>query len=749
MSVQFSSFLLPIWKLPNFKTLRIFSICISFLLPIMSASGGDTANKAATAPKALSSSGWGRVDEGFKNPPNEYRLLQYSGHHPALLPVDKMREYGIGGVMLFMQSDGYLRSDTAWENVRNNIRQIKAAGMQLWMADDNGYPSAQAGGLVVESDPAFEVRCLTPVKKEGEGTQEIRLDLPKKAEAFVAAMLYPVKEGQPVLAEGKAVPFEKDHVLATGLGGPWVLYGFAREVNNEGTQAMQTASGFQTSGRYPNLLNAAAMSKFVDLAHAEYERRLGPLAGQIDVFYSNEPNLMSLWFEFPAGSQRPGGVVFVPWDDDLPRLFKEAHGYELLPRLPALFGGNSDEEKLVRLHFYQTVAATLAENFSGRIAHWADQHGIRSSGHPLMEENMIHHVINEGDFFEFVGRMQIPACDFGMPERGAASNYWMPKLLSSIARLHGHETVHGLLDPMIFRKTPDLTPPTEDMRRNINTAFLAGLNQISTYTIWREYKADDYRKFNEYLGRLSLVLRGAEAASPVAMYYPIETFQAGFTPSPSTWDPKLWPASWKNLTGLINVYDTIAKSLVDHGYNFSWLNGKAIESATIRSGRLVVGPHEYTELIMPEVEVLPLAVAKKLEAWQKEGGKVLWVNLRPRLGNASGEHEAVRQAFASAATMPPAEVISHLGPAAPDGFRLRVDKAGQDIFIGRFMRDGRRINYVVNNREAKQSFSFSLEGAGADGVQIYNPADGSITERQLPATLDIDPSSSLFVVEKP
>jgi hypothetical protein len=747
MTVQIPPFSLPAWKLANSQTLRTFSICLSFFLLIMSASRGDAADTAATAPGASSSSGWERIDGGFKSPPNEYRLLQYSRHDGALLPLDKMREYGIGGVMLFMQSDGYLRSDAAWENVKNNIRQIKAAGMPLWMADDNGYPSAMAGGLVVEADPAFEVRCLTPVTKEGEGAQEIRLDLPPKAEAFVAAMLYPLKDGQPVLAGGKAVPFEKDHVVATGLEGPWVLYGFAREVNNEGTQAMQTASGFQTSGRYPNLLNSAAMEKFVDLTHAEYERRLGPLAGQIDVFYSNEPNLMSLWFEIPAGSQRPGGVVFVPWDADLPRRFKAAHGYDLLPVLPALFGGDSDEAKVVRCNFYQTVATTLAQNFSGRIGSWADQHGVRSSGHPLMEESMLHHVIGAGDFFDFVGEMQIPACDFGMPERGAAGNYWMPKFLSSVARLHGHKTVAGLLDPMIFRQTPDLTPPTGEMRRHINTAFLAGVNQISTYTFWQEYKADDYRQFNEYLGRLSLVLRGAEAASPVAMYYPIETIQAGFTPSPSTWDMQLWPESWKHLAGLINVQDALSKSLVDHGYNFSWLNGKAIESATIRDNRLVVGPHEYTELIMPAVEVLPLAVAEKLEAWQKAGGKVLWVNSRPSLGDAPGEHEAVRKAFASDPVITPADMLGQLGPAAPEGFRLRMDKAGDDIFIGRFMRDGRRLNYVVNNSPAKVSLPFSLEGAGSNTVQVYNPRDGSITEPALPATLDLEPSSSLFVVE--
>ena len=69
-----------------------------------------------------------------------------------------MAEAGIGGIELFMQSSGYLTSDEAWENVRKNIEAAKKAGLRVWMADDNGYPSGAASGLVVEADPAFEAR---------------------------------------------------------------------------------------------------------------------------------------------------------------------------------------------------------------------------------------------------------------------------------------------------------------------------------------------------------------------------------------------------------------------------------------------------------------------------------------------------------------------------------------------------------------------------------------------------------------
>lgn len=51
---------------------------------------------------------WAAIDAGFSNPPASYRMLQFSGHDGATLPVEQMAAAGIGGVKLFMQSDGYL-----------------------------------------------------------------------------------------------------------------------------------------------------------------------------------------------------------------------------------------------------------------------------------------------------------------------------------------------------------------------------------------------------------------------------------------------------------------------------------------------------------------------------------------------------------------------------------------------------------------------------------------------------------------
>jgi len=701
------------------------------------------------------SADWKKIDAEFADPPSEFRLVQYSKHDGALLPFDKMAAAGIGGVKLFMQSDGYLRSEEAWDNIGKNMTAAREAGLQVWIADDNGYPSGSAAGLVVEADPSFETRCLVESAKDGEGPGAVQLELPRGAEKFVHAFLYPLVEGYPDFDRAQPVAVQSDSVETDGIEGPWRLCAFALQISREGTQAESTKDGFRTTGRYPNLLNAVAMEKFLTLTHGEYARRFGPLAGKVSTFYSNEPNLMSLWFKFDGAPQREGGTVFVPWDMELPARFRQDHGYDLLPRLPALYGGDAADCKLTRRHFYQTVATILAENFSGRIANWAHDNGVRAGGHPLLEESMLHHVASYGDFFRFVGPFQVPACDLPMPDGnsyvldarhfGAPHNYWMPKFLSSIAQARGRDTVAGLLDPMIARPVPDLSPSAGNIRRIVNLAALCGVNQFTTYFDWDKYDPKVYRAVNEYVGRLSLVLRGARSAARVGVYYPIETFQAGFVPSPSTWHTEFWPAEWCTLVERIKDQDEVARSLILSGIDFNWLHGDWIREGSVEDGSLLAGGGRYDIMAMPEVGLLPLAVAKKLKEFEKAGGKLIWVKSLPELGDAPGEHEEVRSLFAASKTVRPGRVAREIGPVLPPGFGLRTDGAP---LIARFVREGRRIDYLVNYRAQPMSVPLSYADGGKRDFQVYDPLDGSIAARQTPVNVTIGPYSSLLVVEK-
>jgi hypothetical protein len=718
-------------------------VAIAFL---SACSRPPSAEKAELADDAAA---WGKIDSEFAHPPAEFRLIQFSQHDGALLPVDKMAEAGIGGIELFMQSFGYLTSDDAWDNVRKNIEAAKKAGLQIWMADDNGYPSGAASGLVVEAEPAFEARCLMEVTKDGEGTGAVRLDLPADAEKFVYAFLYPLVDGQPVLERAEAVPVQADRVETQGRERPWRLCAFAVAVMYEGNSAKGTVSGFHTTGRSPNLLQAAAVEKFVELTHKEYARRFEPLKENIDVFVTNEPLLQSQWYEHQPLRARPSGEAFVPWEDDLPRRFREDHGYDLLPRLPALYGGNTPVDKLTRRHFYETVGSILAENFTGRIGTWAEANGVRTAGHPVLEEVMIHHVIGYGDFFRFVGEMQIPSLDTPMPDPGAPWIFWHAKFLSSIAQAKDRDAVACLLDPIIDRPVMNLTPTPEQFRRIVNMAVLCGVNQFQTYLRWADYEPSVYRGMSEYAGRLCAVLRGARSAATVAMYYPIETFQAEFLPAAEfvmTHDSAWYPPQWRRMQEMREGYDAIAKSLVTTGIDFNWLHGDWIRDAKVEDGWLVAANGRYRTLIMPQVEVLPLDVAEKIAEFQKAGGKVLWASSLPQMGDAADEHEKVRGLFAGQQILRPGDVAAAVGRVVPPGFELRADQAPM---IARFVRDGRRINYLVNYRPQPMTVPLESAGDARLSVHVYNPLDGSITPQQTPATVTIPPQSSLIVTEDP
>ncbi len=677
------------------------------------------------------------LDRYFRDPPNQYRMVQYVGHGFQEIPAEAMRDYGIGGAMLFLGSHQYLRSEEGWASMIANIALAKEAGLQVWVGDDNGYPSGTAGGLVVEADAAHEVRGLRQLTETGEGPKAIRMDLPDGAETFVHAALYPMRDGEVDLASGRPARVEDDHVAADGLDGPWLLAAFALEVIDEATQAMSTKVQFQTSGRYANLLSADAMAKFVDLTHAEYIRRLGSLKRKIDLFYTNEPNLMTLYFK---GGERPGGQVFAPWDAALPERFRKTHGYDLMPRLSALFGGDSDEAKLTRRHFYQTVGDTMVDNFSGRIAQWTEENDVLSGGHLLLEEDMAMHVICQGDFLRVLSQQHVPGCDIPMPDEGSHWNYWMPKYVSSAAQLRGHVMVNALLDPIIGRREPLLHPTPEEFRRYINMAYLTGVNQISTYIPWQPYDPAVYRGLNEYAGRLGVMLRGATNATNIAMYYPIETFQARYVPTPES-----WPRIAARHRDLQESQDRTARSLLEAGYDFTYLNAEAILDAVLRKGELTLGKHAFTTVIMPGVELLPLAVLRRLEAFSQAGGTVLWVDALPELGDAPEEHAAVREAVAQSTCIAPEAVVAAMGPAYGKRFRLAFDAPDEGFFIGRYTRSGRDLYYIVNNTNAPSAPKLS----GGRAVTVYDPMDGTATQHALPTTLDMEAYSGLIVAEKP
>ncbi|MDF1826207.1 MAG: hypothetical protein P1U68_16290 [Verrucomicrobiales bacterium] len=700
---------------------------------ISQAGGAETAPLKVTA-------------ETFKNPPNDYRLIQYQ-LTPATL--EEYPDYGIGGYMAFfyksLRPDGQLKEDNA---IGELVTAAHKNGSPVWLADDWGYPSGMAGGRVVAENPDFEVRSLVMLTHKGRGAIPIDWELPGNLHDIVYAALYPGKGGVIDLQAGKPVEFTGKTVSAEGLRDTWELRVFARYTRNKNTQAQSTRSQFGHTGRYPDLMNAGAMSRFIAHMHETILSQVENPPEQVRGFYCNEPNLMQSHWVNDQGAP----YACTPWNDALPERFKKRHGYDLFSILPHLFESESDTARRSRIHYRQTVAELLTESFARQIRLWCKERGIQSSGHFLLNDYLSQHVQGYGDLMKFLTEFDVPALDIPIPNPGQFMDfpYQQTRFFSSVTSWKKRTDTLMLLDPIIGgygvnRLSPDLPL----LINSINMATFHGVTVFTSYLPLnpqkgaKGYTKEEFRFLNEYTGRLTQVLRSARREAGVGLYYPIAMFQADLLAS------KL---HWKKIANLHEdrqkAWDETGKALLAGDVEHMIVHPEGVTEAKIMNGHMQIGHGVYHTLVMPQLDFLPLSVAEQLGKFERSGGTVIWADRVPDKAENASDDSPVRQLLKQARATPTAE----LGDAIPNSFSSDFDLAftpGTDqLLVGRFHRDGRRVYLLVNRLQEALTVEVGSPGSIGDAGQltVMDPSTGTIRRERLPLDLTLEANRALLLI---
>jgi hypothetical protein len=679
------------------------------------------------------------IDKYFAHPPSQYRIVQYQmNKNLDEKHLDVLKSYGIGGVQHSVAWDNkYLENEAAWDTLAANVDKANKAGLRVWIHDEKGYPSGAAGGLVVREHPENENIGLVRITRQGKGEGKVIIEQPDSIQ-FIRAMLYPFINGEVDLHKAREIAVAGRAVETIGLAGDWQLSVFGTLILNKNTQAQSTTKQFKQTGHYPNLLNQDAPREFIKWTHQGYANHLPDIGRQVDVFYTGEPNLMTTYWQYDGTKAK---YAYVPWEKQVPDQFKRQHGYDLLPCLEALFAGNTPEAKMVRLAFYQTIAEMFAVNYAKAITEWCENHGVQSLGHLLLEEYLACHVIYYGDMIKALRQFHIPACDIPIARNDTMKwEFWMAKFISSAAYLDDKRSmVTALLDPIIGGfGMRDLSPEIKNLRKTITMNFLCGINQISTYIPFKDYTSDEYQSLNEYIGRMAVMLRGAKNEARIAMYYPIETFQANYVVSPYPWNIMI-----RNYEYWQGTLDRMASGMLRNGMDFNYLTADAINNATIEDGLIQAGLFRYRAIVMPRVEVIPLQVLRKLKACSEAGVSIFWVDALPALGTDQAEHEKVKN-IASLLTRNDAP-LEQLKKIKDEDFNIDFESDDDKLCVGRYSRENRRLYFVVN--DSAKEINVSVSAATGIRVKIYDPDSGRIADGKLPLQLKIGAYSSLFLVD--
>ena len=220
------------------------------------------------------------------------------------------------------------------------LDEAKRLDMNVWIYDENSYPSGFAGGWVPEVMPESRGRGLklaetkTPPIWDDSLLAVYRLDA-DKAENISAK----VKTGE-LSGEGRYLVAS----ILRAANTPW-----------------------NADRSYVDLMYPGVTEKFLEVTLEAYRKHLGSQFGKrIPGSFTDEPELT------PAGG--------MPWTPDLPEQFKKRWGYDLIESLPSLTAEIGDWKR-VRHNYHQTLLDLFIARWARPYFEYCAKNNLEFTGH--------------------------------------------------------------------------------------------------------------------------------------------------------------------------------------------------------------------------------------------------------------------------------------------------------------------------------------------------------------------------------
>lgn len=221
------------------------------------------------------------------------------------------------------------------------LKQAELLDMNVWIYDENSYPSGFAGGFVPEQMPESRGRGLFFRESKGAAKWETNVLAVFRLGGGQASNVTELARTGALLSQEQA--FLTASVQRAG-NSPW-----------HGGKC------------YVDLLYPGVTEKFLDITLGAYQRELGSYLGKrIPGIFTDEPNI------------RPAGGL--PWTDDLPAQFKKRWGYDLTEHLPSLHSETGDWKR-VRHNYFATLNALFIERWAKPYSDRCARLGLEMTGH--------------------------------------------------------------------------------------------------------------------------------------------------------------------------------------------------------------------------------------------------------------------------------------------------------------------------------------------------------------------------------
>lgn len=665
----------------------------------------------------------------FRDPDGRYRSVPFLSWNDDLdddelrRQIGELHRAGQGGFFIHARiglRTPYL-SEAWFHSVRTCLDEARRLGMAAWLYDEDRWPSGFAGGLVPALGEAYRshaliglVSVLPIAVKEALVRVTGRLDGGK----LVDVQPWSPDDGYP--SEGR--------VLVQCY--PWTA---------------PMGQGWFGGTTFLNTLNPEAVAAFLRVTYDRYAAEVGEaFGGVVPGMFTDEP---SFWYRgsLPAvhGVGQPPAV---PWDAELPEVFRQRHGYDFRPHLHALFFDVADGSA-VRHDYWETVTARFSEAWSEQLYGWCERHGIGLTGHHMAEDDLLSQMRWTGGVMPHYRHYQVPGIDkLGRSTRQVVT----VKQLDSVVEQAGKGRA---LCEAFGCSGQDFA--IEGRWWVTNWLAVLGINLLNPHLVLYSMRGErkrDYppnlsyqqpwwpyqRPYEDAAGRLCYALSQGRRQVDVLVLHPMTSAWVTYAPTGHHRVSALDRMLVRLTDGLLAMHrdfhfgdETV---LADLG---------AVEGETLR-----VGEQTYRAVVVPPMPNLRRSTAVLLERFAAAGGRIIGLGQgpasldgRPADGPvlpatttvAADEVSDGRVAVSGSPDDDPAAPIPDL-PALRAALhaalspRVAIDGVATDRvwYQARRLPDGRELLFLANTRE-REDATCAVRWQGDGAVERWDLVSGATT----------------------
>ncbi len=578
----------------------------------------------------------GRLEEGFKNPPTEYRPLAfwawlngYVDKERMVYELEEMKRQGMRGAFIWdvgaladpgkmIPAGPAFLGDQSLQTISLALKTAGRLGLDLGMIASSSWNAG--GDWIDETDASQQLLSSTQIV-EGPGKKKIRLVKPAsraegaKACVWVTSVALPHSPTKEIDYSGPQPVCLDDFTTADQAidwdvpKGRWDVISFFM---------CATGQNLECPSPNSNGLMIDHLSRRATRVHFDtILTRLARVSTPESPLKFLEVDSYEVW---PAKDWTPGFL----------QEFKVRYGYDPVPFLP-LLQGYSSKNRLVGERFLgdysRLVSDMIVENHFGQSVEIAHKNAIQ------MFAEAGHGGYPRVDPLKGLGNSDVPMGEFWNRQR-----FWVTREAASAAHIYGKQVVaaESLTGWNHWQHGP------ADYKQLIDIAFCQGLNQVVFHTFAHNpaiagrpgfaYHAGEHlnvnttwwnmaRPFMDYLSRCSFLLRQGHFVADACLYY---GDQAPNLVPPKRIDPNIAPIYGEDQCLHCGQPKPVNVGALP-GYDYDSINADVITTALrVEAGKLVLpSGASYRVMALPDRVDISLEVLRSLEKLVSDGATVI------------------------------------------------------------------------------------------------------------------------------